>query len=393
MNLSMHIRFSLYHIRVYLGMLAVFAGFLESGYAQSENQRIVVAPGKSVELNISSKGATHYIWWRNDTIINVSGSNYMAKKEGVYRAMAYNGYDCTSILSNSVEVVHENIPEEFSVQHFCDMAMPTIMEIDVGMEDLIWYATEEREISLPATTRLEDGKTYYASSIGTPAKYAVQVFMDACIDIALHKNVDRTQAPVGSLVNFTVSVSNNTQISAANILVKEPLPSGYIYLSHQSSTGAYHVTDGIWELPVLLPYAKETLTIKVRIAKGDNYLNSADLLYSEPEDFILRNNVATASVNPLCIIVFDIFTPNNDGMNDAFKIGCIEHYPENVLNIYNRNGVLVYHKKRYDNSWKGYSNVHGVINKNERLPAGVYYYILNLGTDIKPIMGWVYMGY
>ena len=94
-----------------------------------------------------------------------------------------------------------------------------------------------------------------------------------------------------------------------------------------------------------------------------------------------------------CIVVYDIFTPNNDGMNETFIINCIEEYPNNVLKVYNREGTLVYYKKTYDNSWDGFSNVNGVFNKNERLPAGVYFYVLNLGIDTEPITGWIFIGY
>ena len=143
----------------------------------------------------------------------------------------------------------------------------------------------------------------------------------------------------------------------------------------------------------ILTQIQENLKIKVKVANKGDYLNQVSLVYSEPEDFEIQNNVSTASVNPLGIIVHDIFTPNNDGMNDTFVIDSIDNYPENVLKIYNRYGTLVYHKKTYDNSWDGFINVNGMLNKNERLPPGVYFYNLALGSDTEPIIGWIFIGY
>ncbi|MEJ4088304.1 gliding motility-associated C-terminal domain-containing protein [Galbibacter orientalis] len=390
----MSILHSIYHIRLYLGMLIVIVGFFERAYAQSENEQITIDPGESVQLNAFSEGATYYVWLRNNEVIeNATNSVYSVTKEGIYMAIAYNDYNCGSELSNNIEVRYSKTSEEFTALHFCEKAKPTIMELDLGVNDLIWFATQERVVSLPATTLLEDGKRYYATSLSSEVNYAVEVFMDACLDIAVEKVVDRVNVPRGSMVNFTISVFNTTNIPAINVIVKEELPSGYIYQEHQSSAGIYKVAEGIWSIPKLVPNKQENLKIKVKVANEGDYLNQASLVYSEPEDFKVQNNVSTASVSPLCIVVYDIFTPNNDGMNETFIINCIEEYPNNVLKVYNREGTLVYYKKTYDNSWDGFSNVNGVFNKNERLPAGVYFYVLNLGIDTEPITGWIFIGY
>lgn len=386
--------YSLYYLKIYLGVLIVIAGFFDKANAQSENGQITIAPGESVQLNAFSEGATYYVWLRNNEIIDsATNSVYSVTKEGVYMAIAYNDYNCGSVLSNSINVSYIDPSEELTTLHFCEKAKPTILELDIGVNDLIWYATKERNVSLPATTLLEDGKKYYASSLSSEIKYTVEVFMDACIDIAVEKVVDRVDVPRGSIVNFTISVYNTTNIPAINVIVKEELPSGYIYQEHQTSMGTYTASSGLWMVPKLASKAQENLKIKVKVANEGNYVNKASLAYSEPEDFVIQNNVSNASVRPLCLFIYDVFTPNNDGMNDTFVIDCIERHPKNVLKVYNREGTLVYYKKAYNNSWDGYSNVNGVVNKNERLPSGVYFYLLNLGSNIEPITGWIFIGY
>jgi gliding motility-associated-like protein len=84
-------------------------------------------------------------------------------------------------------------------------------------------------------------------------------------------------------------------------------------------------------------------------------------------------------------------TPNGDGINDLLILEEIENLPNNVLEIYNRYGRLVYSKESYDNKFNGLSNVNGVVTKNIGLPSGIYYYVLKLNDlDIKH-QGFLYL--
>ena len=94
-----------------------------------------------------------------------------------------------------------------------------------------------------------------------------------------------------------------------------------------------------------------------------------------------------------CLTVYNEFTPNGDGANDTFVISCIgeERYKHNRLEIYNRWGVLVYSKNRYDNSWSGESTGRFSIQVKKQLPSGTYYYVLDLGTGASSRIGWLYI--
>ncbi|MDO6496490.1 gliding motility-associated C-terminal domain-containing protein, partial [Cellulophaga sp. 3_MG-2023] len=73
------------------------------------------------------------------------------------------------------------------------------------------------------------------------------------------------------------------------------------------------------------------------------------------------------------------------GVDDGyFRIINIEQFPNNTVQIYNRWGVIVFETKSYDrgtNVFKGISNGRVVVKKNETLPAGVYYYIINYNNN------------
>jgi gliding motility-associated-like protein len=92
------------------------------------------------------------------------------------------------------------------------------------------------------------------------------------------------------------------------------------------------------------------------------------------------------------LIIPSGYSPNGDVINDAFVIKGIEHYPGNKIWIYNRWGNLVYKAHDYDNKWDGYSNVSGIFI-GKRVPAGTYFYVLDLNNHEKPLQGYVVVRY
>lgn len=78
--------------------------------------------------------------------------------------------------------------------------------------------------------------------------------------------------------------------------------------------------------------------------------------------------------------VYNLVTPNGDGMNDYLIIENITQYPNNTVEIYNRWGNRVYETRNYDsngNVFTGISEGKTTIGKNKKLPSGTYYYIIN----------------
>lgn len=96
---------------------------------------------------------------------------------------------------------------------------------------------------------------------------------------------------------------------------------------------------------------------------------------------------------PEDLIIPSGFSPNNDGKNDWFNIqGLYDVYPNHKLEIYNRYGTLVFQGNN-DNKWYGIANK-GILNSDNVLPVGTYFYILNLNnsnSDSEPIAGWIYL--
>lgn len=74
------------------------------------------------------------------------------------------------------------------------------------------------------------------------------------------------------------------------------------------------------------------------------------------------------------VIIYNTFTPNGDGNNDTWYIANIWKHPNSKLEVYNRDGRLVYKVKNYLNTWTGKAS-------GEELPAAAYYYVLDLGDS------------
>lgn len=214
---------------------------------------------------------------------------------------------------------------------------------------------------------------------------------DACqIDLGIEKVVDRESVLVGREVVFTVTLTNLSQIMVTNVAVNDLVSpaTGFQYVSSSSSKGIYDPVAGVWQLDEVLADEVNTLTITVIVPEVGAFQNTAAIVDSFPEDSNAANNIASATVEVTprstneCGFLFNQISPNGDEYNDAVVINCIEQYPNNTLQIFDRYGNEVFSVNGYDNSWMG-------TGKNGDLPKGTYFYILDLGDGTEVRKGWI----
>ena len=89
------------------------------------------------------------------------------------------------------------------------------------------------------------------------------------------------------------------------------------------------------------------------------------------------------------VFPYQAISPNGDGLNDYWVIRGIEHYPNNVVHIFDRWNNMVFSLEGYNNNdvvWQGEAN-HG-LTKND-LDDGTYYYKLQLGPEGSVLSGMV----
>jgi gliding motility-associated-like protein len=80
-----------------------------------------------------------------------------------------------------------------------------------------------------------------------------------------------------------------------------------------------------------------------------------------------------------------IITPNGDNVNDAFVIPCLantDRFPTSLVSIFNQWGDEVFKAEPYQNDWQGTFD-------GEDLPAGTYFYIVDLKDGSKPMSGYL----
>lgn len=116
------------------------------------------------------------------------------------------------------------------------------------------------------------------------------------------------------------------------------------------------------------------------------YLDATDTrsVISKPVDNVTYTltttnaNGCTAQATVNVIVRSDIkvpntFTPNADGINDFWVVKNLDVL-ENLTQVFNRYGTLVFSARDYKNNWNGTKG-------GKPLPAGVYYYIIKLDNN------------
>lgn len=81
-------------------------------------------------------------------------------------------------------------------------------------------------------------------------------------------------------------------------------------------------------------------------------------------------------------VIYNGFSPNNDGRNEVFLIKGIDKFPDNTVTVFNRWGVQVFTENGYNNTWRG-------TYKSSDLPDGTYFYRIDLPKDGRKFSGYL----
>jgi len=86
------------------------------------------------------------------------------------------------------------------------------------------------------------------------------------------------------------------------------------------------------------------------------------------------------TVGVSAINIPNAFTPNGDGINDYWNLKGMENNPGSLVQVFTRYGQKVFESKGYQHPFDG---TYG----GKELPTGVYYYIINLGSNCNVLSG------
>ncbi len=301
-------------------------------------------------------------------------------------------------------LILDNLPDGFLYDsHVADLGT---YDPDTG-EWVIDEMQEFEEATLDILVEVQEGTDYTNTASlsksfpadGTAANNSSSVTISLDIpegvDLLIEKTAVSERPLVGDEVTFSITVTNQSlEDTILDIRVEDLISpgsdDGFIYLSHSADKGDYDPDTGEWIIPVLARNEQANLEIQVQVPAAGLFPNTARILSSSPADSDPSNNEATVQVQVNerttedCGFFFNQFSPNGDGTNDRLRINCLELYPNNSIEIFNRYGSLVFEAQNMtpESTWDGTRN-------SKEVPDGTYFYILDLGDGSEIQKGWI----
>ena len=157
-------------------------------------------------------------------------------------------------------------------------------------------------------------------------------------DLSITKSVSNSQPSTGSLINYTLSVTNLGPNEATNIEITDVLPSGVTHVSNNSA-GTYSPATGNWNIASLLPNATATLNITVTVtaARGTVITNTASITTLDQIETNAANNVAsiTFTVTNVDIQITKTVSaaPYNENVNLTYTVNVRNNGPDVATGI------------------------------------------------------------
>jgi len=207
-------------------------------------------------------------------------------------------------------------------------------------------------------------------------------------------------AQVGETVTYSFTVTNTGNVTLRDITISDAVVtvSGgpiSVLLPGESDASTFTATYEITTADLDRGYVENTAIVTGTDPNDDQVEDISDTgtdrqgdAIGDPESTETPDGEGNTNNDPTDdptvietrgIDINTIFTPNGDQVNDTWVVHGITHF-DNVIEIYNRWGNLVYRKENYRNDWDGHSNGRLVMSPGKVLPAGTYYYIIDLGS-------------
>jgi gliding motility-associated-like protein len=167
---------------------------------------------------------------------------------------------------------------------------------------------------------------------------------NGCVDTA-SQNINVFPTPV---INF----GGQRDVLEGDQVQLNPIIVSGIGLNYTWTPGTY-LDNPNSATPIVTPLTDLSYTIQVVSVDG---CKAQDVLNVKViRDFVVPNT----------------FTPNGDNINDKWEIEFLSMYPNHHVQIFNRYGQVILDTKNYVTPWDG-------TYKGKPLPAGTYYYIIDL---------------
>ncbi|XCF06681.1 gliding motility-associated C-terminal domain-containing protein [Tamlana crocina] len=251
---------------------------------------------------------------------------------------------------------------------YCLVDNPTVADLSIAIRPsgtVNWYEDASLTLPLTGTEGLTNGEDYYATQTttsGCESSVAVQVVATV------------NDAPTPTLENASEDYcinDNPTILDLSNNILE--------YDSNTDNVVWYDVATGGSTLS-----ESETLTNTTYYAA---LIDASTGCESSTRLAVTPDVTACGKVN-----LPDGFSPNGDGVNDTYDVDNLALlYPNFEIEIFNRNGNVVYKGNANSPRFDGTSNQSRVVSKG-KLPVGVYFYIFKFNDgENQPEQGRLYL--
>ncbi len=194
------------------------------------------------------------------------------------------------------------------------------------------------------------------------------------------------EAVLNEAVTFSIIVTNNGNVILDDVRVEDPL-TGFVQDVGQLFPGNS------------VDYITEYIVLPEDETRGE-FENTAIATGIAPDGSeVIDSSTVVVEVEQCEMVIPNGFSPNDDGIQDTWRIKCLEKHPNARVEIFNRWGNRVYEKRNYGNTdvhgiadawWDGYSTSQRTFGSG-KLPAGTYYYILYLQDGLEPVNGYIFL--
>ncbi|MCF7559269.1 gliding motility-associated C-terminal domain-containing protein [Sabulilitoribacter multivorans] len=251
---------------------------------------------------------------------------------------------------------------------FCLVDNPIVSDLDSTISSsgsINWYEDAALTMPLTGTEALVDGEDYYATqtnSSGCESSTAVQ------IDVII--NDTATPTLLDPTAEYCINDGPTILDLSANIAEYNSSTNNVVW--YDAATGGSVISNSS---------TLTNITYYAVLIDATTGCESSVRLAVTPD--------VTACGK---LQIPDGFSPNGDGVNDTFDVDNLAIlYPNFEMEIYNRNGNIVYKGNANTPRFDGTSNQSRVVSKGD-LPVGVYFYIFKFNDgENKPEQGRLYL--
>lgn len=303
--------------------------------------------GASIRLSVAQTAGLSYQWKKDGNIIGGNQAVLVVNTPGTYSVTVSN--ICESIISSLLTVVETLAPAAPVVQDVarCGPGKVTLAAQQVESGNYRWYQ------SISASEPLAGGDSYYYTTpdLSTTTVYFVSYFDGSC---------ESERVAVRAIIYELPEVYAGDNVSVVRGYQVQLQGSGQGI--HYSWSPADGLDNAAIPNPIALVDKTTTYTVTVTDEKGCSATDKVTITIIEG------------------VFIPNAFSPNGDGLNDAWEIIRISDYPNCRVEVYDRWGSTIFISSGYKIPWNG-------TFKGNLLPTGSYTYVIRLGDGGKAIRG------